>query len=123
MMNKAAIKEFLKPDWKKIVLTVFLLWLPFCEEQIPFGGHPTLVWYRVVDRLFGFLAKPLCSMFYPTDTYCYLYSAGPIQIFQSQIPQYHLLLLLTLIVVEIISVYLFTCLIIFTYDKFRAKKQ
>ena len=122
MMNKGTIKEFLRPDWKKIILTVFLLWLPFCEEQIPFGGYPTLVWYRIIDRLFGFLAKPLCSMFHPTDTYCYLYSAGPIQTFHLQIPQYHLLLLLTLIVVEIISVYLFTCLIIFIYNKFRSKK-
>jgi len=122
-MNKETIKEFLKPDWRKIVLSVFLLWFPFCEEQIPFGDYPTLVCYHIIDKMFGFLAKPLCSMFYPTDTYCYLYSTGPIQIFHLQIPQYHLLLLLTLIVVEIISVYLFTCLIVSTYDRFRSKKQ
>jgi len=121
-MNKETIKQFLKPDWRKIILTVFLLWLPFCEEQVPFGGYPTLVWYHAVDRLFGLLARPLCSMFYSTDTYCYLYSTGPIQTFHLQIPQYHILLLLTLIVVEIISVYLFVCLIIFYYDKFKTKK-
>ena len=40
MMNKETIKEFLKPDWKKILIFIFLflfLPLPFFVVQ---GTHP-----------------------------------------------------------------------------------
>jgi len=106
MMNKETIKQFLKPDWKKILLTVVITifsYIPFICPSPP----PDL-----------FVKPPQC---YPVIT---LFLELPISLYYSLgFPGgISNIVLYIFLAIEVIVIYLLSCLIIFIFDKLRSKK-
>ena len=110
MMNKEIIKEFLKPDWRKIILTVFVIILFSIQFMCstPLGG--TTSCFSILDELYLFL------------THCFfIFGFGILQI----IDKYFFLFLIYMIsiyIIEFTIIYSFICLIIFVYNKLKRKK-
>ena len=93
-MNKETIKEFLKPDWRKLIITFLLLLIPHPYFTIyPPGGN--LIHLSTFEQIF------LLPSIVPSST-CVLFFG---------------ILLLTVIVC-----YLFSCFVVFVYNKFKTKK-
>lgn len=93
MMNKETIKEFLKPNWKKIIVFVILLALTFT--------HPRLFTALLIEL-------PICNTYhYFTKEVCFLdfYRHGSFE--------YAFLIIIW---------YFISCLIICAYNKLKTKK-
>ncbi|RLC35741.1 hypothetical protein DRH29_05895 [candidate division Kazan bacterium] len=114
-MNKETIKQFLKPDWRKILLTVVITifsYIPFiCPSPPPdlFVKPPQC--YPVITLFLELLISLYYSLGLPGER-------GSIMVPRdiSNIVLYMFL------AIEAIVIYLLSCLIIFIFDKLRSKK-
>ena len=113
MMSKETIKQFLKPDWRKILLfTLFALSSLFIGGLACGGGD-----IGIVCNFWVGFPMPIFDC--------------PVELFEDQLITFaifsgdcHILSVLPLIVflfIDIIFWYALSCLIIFAYDKFRGK--
>jgi len=102
MMDKETIKEFLKPDWRKAVMFVTLVFI-----VLVFPGIPIIIYSWGYTKGLEFVSILrigwIITFLHTLDIY--------IQI------AWHLLF------IELIILYPISCLIIFACSKFRDKKQ
>ena len=117
MMNKEAIKQVLKPDWRKILLTVVITifsYIPFiCLPPLP-GPGP----FARPAQCYPFIA-----LFLDLLTWLYFSLGFPGEIGSIMAPiVLPRIVLYIFLAIEVIVIYLLSCLIIFIFDKFRSRK-
>jgi len=108
MINKETIKEFLKPDWRKIVLTIvitILSYIPYTSVQYPGRGEG---YYFISSYFWEFVSHHIVPLF--------------VGVISESLISFLVLMILAWIA-HIMCFYLLSSLIIFIYDKFRSKKQ
>jgi len=103
-MDKETIKEFLKPDWRKalvffIILIVPIPYHPYCPSAPYHEGIPTYP-CKYIDWI--------------STIHIIIHTSG-VNIHPTPIN-------FTILIIELVLVYFLSCLIIFTYDKFRGRK-
>ena len=107
MMSKETIKQFLKPDWRKIVLTIVIIvlsYIPYTSVQYPGGGEG---YYFISGYFWEFVSHHIVSFF--------------VSVIPESLISFLVLMILAW-VVHMMCFYLLSSLIIFIYDKFRSKK-
>jgi len=104
------IKQFLKPDWKKIILALILsLILPFlCTSGWNCRRIPCISHY--------FYIMPIGGGFFNLMTFLFRIMLGGV-------PFEALLMPLILFLISFIISYLLSCLIVWIYDKVKKKKR
>jgi len=118
-------KQFLKPDWRKIVILVILLVTNFFLKGLPdiftptnlsYGpwgriGYPFIFLYEIRHFLDEPINNPYASKWFPLGTI--IIQESPTQILGLSLP---------LLILDLIIWYLISCLTVWIYDKSRKKR-
>jgi hypothetical protein len=111
-------KEFLKPDWRKIVLTVIILFLvTFLPVLLGFCTHVDFQCIKLSKCVTCVLAIQPFFVFLPYTGISYT-PIGLTNIYYISSSYW----ILNYWVLDIITWYLLSCFIVWIYDKFRKKK-
>ncbi len=121
------IKQFLKPDWRKIVVFVVLIILFFLTEELVMDS----VYYYLINKCMGGPCGENGGCYYNVCTFgkikiYYFYNDFdirllPLVIFFDPLQLFNLSLDYLIYPFTIFYLYLFSCFIIWIYDKFRKK--
>lgn len=120
-MNKESIIEFLKPDWRKILLVVIIFVLfpvPVHVQSAGCSTELTFVWFPVpvyVPRA-ECCTEALCAVYEEYWTIMFFGLSLFDIILQGPIFSFEYVALLSFFIV---SSYLLSCLIVYFYDKFK----
>jgi len=95
-----SLKEFLKPDWRKIVVVIVFALL--------------LKDINTVELIFGFF-EPSASYGFPLPFYTFYHPTAS----GMKPPTFNIYIL----AIDIIIWYILSCLIVWIYDKFKKKKK
>ena len=96
------LKQFLKPDWRKILLTIILIVPSF-----------------MIENCIGLCLDCGFNYAIPLSFYCSM--EGPFHFAELSSSNYPLTTSLAFSIIDIIFWYLISCLIVWVYDKFRKR--
>ncbi|OQX50850.1 hypothetical protein B5M47_02825 [candidate division CPR3 bacterium 4484_211] len=119
-MNKEAIKQFLRPNWKKfLILPITYFGHYFLGPSIGMRGWSN-IYAGISSNFFPF--NYILGEFYSCGNVPFVETCFNWKGFGYCCPETNIFHLLILLILFSIFWYLLSCLIIFTYDKFRPKR-